>query len=52
MKKITIELWLPDEEEVNDENVGKALGIAIMANNLKYSTVPYVDFDDLKEDKE
>ena len=52
MKRVIIELWIPDEEEVNDVNVGKALGVAVMTNDLKYSIVPYIEYDedDLKEE--
>lgn len=35
MNKVIIELYVP--EEVNDISVGKALGIAIMTNELRYS---------------
>lgn len=37
MKRITIELYLPDDQEVNDINVGRALGEAIMTDTLGYS---------------
>lgn len=46
MNKVIIELWLPEDEEINDTNVGKALGIAIMTNDLKYAIVPYIEFDE------
>jgi hypothetical protein len=38
MKKIVIELWVEDELEVNDENVGSELGKALFTNsgNLSY----------------
>lgn len=36
MKKVIIELWLGDEEEVNDISVGRALGEAIMLGDLTY----------------
>ena len=43
MNKVIIELWLPEDEEINDTNVGKALGVAIMTNELKYAIVPYIE---------
>jgi hypothetical protein len=35
-KKVAIVLWLDDDEEVNDANVGKALGEVILEGRVYY----------------
>jgi hypothetical protein len=42
MKKVIIELWMPEDEDVNDKSVGRALGEALMTGTLTYETVPYI----------
>ena len=41
--KVIIELYLPDDQEVNDINVGRALGEAIMTNQLTYCPIYEVE---------
>jgi hypothetical protein len=38
MKKVNIELWVRDEDEINDDTVGVALGRAIMDNEIRYTS--------------
>jgi hypothetical protein len=39
MKKVIIELYVPEDQEINDHSVGVALGIAIMKGELFYEQV-------------
>lgn len=38
MKKVNIELWVGDEDEINDDTVGVALGRAIMNDEIRYTS--------------
>jgi hypothetical protein len=38
MKKVNIELWVREEDEINDDTVGVALGRAIMDNEIRYTS--------------
>lgn len=41
MQRVLIEVWLDETETVNDRNVGRALGEALMMNDVKYATEDY-----------
>jgi hypothetical protein len=38
MKKVNIELWVGDEDKINSNTVGVALGLAIMNDGIRYTS--------------
>lgn len=51
MKKVNIELWVGDEDEINDDTVGVALGRAIMNDEIRYTSKdPCEDYMDRRRE--
>lgn len=52
MKKVTIEFYMPDEDEVTPINIGKALGVALVTREFYASVEDIIETEEGGEELE